>query len=102
MARNQFRSPLPKHNGLQTNDPTFCSPRTGDPPTVRLKHVIRSVSSAAIACDEIYKLEAGDDRSMRLVLVERLDARLRIQPGLGSPIGLWKLLVTERSIYWAL
>ena len=86
MARNQFRSPPPKHKGLRTNAPTFGSPRTGDPPTVLLKNVIRSVSSAEIARDEIYKLERGDDGTMRSVLVQKMDARLRIQPGLGRPI----------------
>ena len=87
MARNQFRSPLPKHNGLQENAPTFGSPRTGDPPTVLLKNTIRGVSSAEIARDEVYKLERGDDGAMRSVLVEKLDANPGIQPGL-RPIRL--------------
>jgi len=86
VARNQFRPPLPKHKGLRTNAPTFGSPRTGDRPTMLLKIVIRSVSSAEIARDDIYKLERGDDGTMRWVLVEKWDPRLGIQPGLGRPI----------------
>ena len=82
-----MRSPLPKHMGPRTNAPTFSAPRTGDPPTVLLKKVIRSVSSAEIACDQIYKLERVDDGTMRSVLVEKLDPRRRIQPRLGRPIG---------------
>ena len=86
VARNQFRSPLPKHKHLRANAPTFGSLRTGDPLIAHPKNVIRSVSSAEIARDEVYKLERGDDGAMRSVLVERLDANLGIQPGPGVPI----------------
>jgi len=35
---------------------------------------------------KFYKLERGNDGTMRSLLVEKMDARLRIQPGLGRPI----------------
>jgi len=85
-SESEMKEGPDKKESFHESVPTFGSPRTGDPPIVLPKNVIRGVSSAGIACDEIYKLQRGDDGAMRSVLVKRLDDNPGIQPEIGRPI----------------